>query len=71
MIVDLIEPGNDWNWNFRYETDCCPRVGETVTHLQPGRFVAKILSVDHLITLSFGEFKEKLITCEVKLIRAN
>lgn len=70
MIVDLIEPGNDWN--FRYETDCCPRVGETITQLQPERFVAKILSVDHLITLSLnGEFKENIITCEVKLIRAN
>lgn len=69
MIIDLGEPENEWN--YRYESTICPRVGETVTCLISGsRFTAKILEVDHLIGTTVGSdgLTEKLITCTVEVL---
>lgn len=75
IIVDLTEAPQEeeWEWepwNYSYESEICPRVGETVSCLNSGmRFTAKILEVDHLIgtTVGSGGLTQKLVTCVVEV----
>ena len=70
MIIDL-KDGSGWE-GCRYESDLCPRIGDTITLLsQIGElcaFSATVLSCDHLIGRTVGAdiASEKLVTCTVK-----
>ena len=62
MIVDLVtDKGINW---MRYETDCIPRIGETISTLKPEEASFLVLSVDHLIGSRFNsdEMRQDLVT---------
>ena len=68
MIIDLVTD-KDINW-MRYESNIAPKVGETISTLNPTKNTFEVLSVDHLVRPeSFSDdMKQQLITVTVREI---
>jgi hypothetical protein len=64
MIIDIVFCGEQV---IRYESDCVPRVGETISCMKPKRNY-EVKHVDHLIrkrTVGLSGFGQDLVTVEV------
>jgi len=68
MIIDLItDRGIAW---MRYQADIAPRVGETISTLEPEAKTFEVTSVDHLVSpdVATDNMKQLLITVNVEEI---
>ena len=66
MIIDVVtDKGIQY---MRYESDCSPKIGETISIIFPEQVQFRVTAVDHLIKPKLGsdEMRQELITIQVK-----
>ncbi len=68
MIIDVVTyKGAQW---MRYESNVAPKIGETITTLEPTKAAFTVVAVDHLVKpkILSDDMRLDLITVTVKEI---